>query len=165
MFQGSRNMKALFIGRFQPYHKGHHHAIQQALDEHELVIGVGSSGKEGTRENPLSYGERKQVLENCLGDMDIVPLEDQDDNDRWLDLVEEKIDFQLAISGNRLVQRLLQGRGYEVRDPDYLKPGEYSGTEVRRRLREGEEWKDFVPGCSLELLERFGFEERVQKEG
>ncbi|MEM5834941.1 MAG: adenylyltransferase/cytidyltransferase family protein, partial [Candidatus Aenigmatarchaeota archaeon] len=36
-------MKALFILRAQPFHKGHLYAIKKAAKKFEVIIGIGSS--------------------------------------------------------------------------------------------------------------------------
>jgi len=47
----------LIIGRFQPFHKGHLHAIEHALKEvDELIIAVGSSQYVNTEDNPWRKG-------------------------------------------------------------------------------------------------------------
>ena len=51
--------RGLFIGRFQPFHLGHLKDIKRAIQEvDELVIGVGSSNEECTKENPFTVEER-----------------------------------------------------------------------------------------------------------
>jgi nicotinamide mononucleotide adenylyltransferase len=42
--------------------------IQQALDQGitKLIIGIGSSNKEFTAENPFTYEERKQMIEHSV---------------------------------------------------------------------------------------------------
>lgn len=58
---------ALYIGRFQPLHKGHHATIQAALSEfNELIILIGSSQESRTCKNPWSYIERKRMIEQTL---------------------------------------------------------------------------------------------------
>lgn len=152
---------ALFIGRFQPFHKGHFNAATTAAARHDLVIGIGSAQHAHTRDNPMSFTERKTVLENCLDNPEIVRLEDQDDNAAWTAMVEETVDFDRVISGNSLVRELL-GKNHPVEDPDYLRPKVYSGTHIRQRIAAGREWKHLVPSCSLKILRKVGFAERVR---
>lgn len=154
--------RALFIGRFQPLHKGHLNALTSAVERYELVVGIGSAQEQGTKDNPLSADERQQILEHCLDDPVVVRFPDQEDNDTWTDMVAETVDFDVVVSGNELVRKLLGDRGYVVEDPDYLKPEQYSGTHIRERIAAGDDWEHLIPGCSLELLQRYDFERRVQ---
>lgn len=156
--------RALFIGRFQPFHKGHLNAVTAAAENSDLTVGIGSAQKQGTMKNPLSFAERKKVLTNCIPDtVPIVRLEDKADNAVWTEMVEETVDFDIVISGNPLVRRLIGERGYDVKDPDYLKPDLYSGTEIRRRIVAGEDWQHLVPNCSLTKLQEFDLVKRLQQ--
>lgn len=152
---------ALFIGRFQPFHKGHLNAATTAAERYDLVIGIGSAQHAHTPDNPLSFAERRRVLENCLDAPTIVRLEDQDDNAAWTRMVEDTVDFDRVISGNSLVRELL-GENHPVEDPDYLQPERYSGTYIRERIAAGRDWTHLVPDCSLTVLEQVGFAERVR---
>ena len=60
-------MKALLIGRFQPFHKGHLQAIKKILKEaNEVVIVIGSSQFKNTVENPFSAEERLEMIRQAL---------------------------------------------------------------------------------------------------
>lgn len=154
--------RAFFIGRFQPLHRGHHHAIEAAMERYDIVLGIGSAQASGTRDNPLSADERTRVLRGCFPDIETVTIPDQHDNEAWLDLMEETVDFDVGISGNDLVRRLLRSRGYTVEDPDMRDPDRFSGTAIRERIAAGEDWRDRVPDCALDPLEDVGFAERVR---
>jgi len=55
--------RALFIGRFQPFHNAHLIDIKNVLkDVDEVIIAIGSSQEKNTLENPFSYNERKQMM-------------------------------------------------------------------------------------------------------
>jgi len=59
--------RALFIGRFQPFHNGHLHvatALSKRFDE--VIIGIGSSQEKNTSQNPFSYNERKNMISKAL---------------------------------------------------------------------------------------------------
>ena len=52
-------MKALYIGRFQPFHKGHLKILQKLAKKYdEIIIGIGSSQYSNTLENPFTSEER-----------------------------------------------------------------------------------------------------------
>ena len=79
----------LFIGRFQPLHFGHIDALNQARKKGitEFIIGIGSSNKEHTAENPFTYEERKTMISKILKTLgikfSIYPLPDVDSDEDW----------------------------------------------------------------------------------
>ena len=60
-------MKALFIGRFQPFHIGHLKVILEASKKYKkIIIGIGSSQYCNTIDNPFTYEERKLMIDESL---------------------------------------------------------------------------------------------------
>ena len=60
-------MKALFIGRFQPFHLGHLLLLQRLSKQYdEFIIGIGSSQYQNTYDNPFSEEERRQMIIQSL---------------------------------------------------------------------------------------------------
>lgn len=58
----------VFIGRFQPFHYGHKHVIDEALKVSERVIVlVGSSDESRTQRNPWTFQERYTMIRYGLG--------------------------------------------------------------------------------------------------
>lgn len=53
----------VYIGRFQPKHKAHHHNGKKALElgKHVLII-IGSSGEKPKVDNPFTFNERKEMF-------------------------------------------------------------------------------------------------------
>ena len=59
--------RGLIVGRFQPYHFGHHVAIKKIIDDvDELIIVVGSSKESHSRKNPFTAGERIEMIVTAL---------------------------------------------------------------------------------------------------
>lgn len=120
---------------------------------------IGSSEKSREEDNPFSFEERKELIEECF-DISINRLEDEGKdekgNRKWADKLEELVGEETLVSGNELVQRICnEYTDIDVREPDYTDPGVYSGTKIRRRVRSGEEWLYLVPECSADRLENF----------
>ena len=152
-------MKAAFIGRFQPFHQGHHHAIEKCREEFdELKIVIGSAETSRTEKNPLKAEEREEIIRSCFPEIEITYIEDEERDDegnrKWIKKLEQKTDAEVLITQNDLVKSLAEKHtNLEVREHELYEKELYSGTEVRRRIRSGEEWRYLVPGCAKESIE------------
>lgn len=57
----------LYIGRFQPFHKGHLNVVEEALNHcDKLIIAIGSAQEFGTEKNPFSFELRKELISRSL---------------------------------------------------------------------------------------------------
>jgi nicotinamide-nucleotide adenylyltransferase len=64
--------RGLYLGRFQPYHLGHHEVLKQiAREVDEIVVGIGSAQKSHEKENPFTAGERVLMVSRALEEFDI----------------------------------------------------------------------------------------------
>ena len=89
----------IFIGRFQPVHKGHIHAIGIAASQVEkLYILVGSANQCRSIKNPWTFDERKQMLalklhSERITNYEIIPLNDHKYSDtQWMSDVRATIE-------------------------------------------------------------------------
>lgn len=141
----------LFIGRFQPFHNGHLKSITNISNElDELVIGVGSADSSHTSENPFTAGERIRMIDKSLEleetNVYIVPIVDIERNSVWVGHVESLCPrFDTVYTNNNLVSRLFKESGYNLENHEKVRRDELSGTEVRRRIVEDENWEALVP--------------------
>ena len=149
----------LIIGRFQPFHNGHFEVIRNISEECDgLVIGIGSADLSHTFENPFTAGERHLMISRALkgSAMDnfyIVPIVDINRYSVWVSHVESLVPpFNTIYSNNPLTRRLFREAGYEVRDSPLFNREVYSGTEIRRRMAEGEDWEHLVPEGVVEVI-------------
>lgn len=148
--------KTVFIGRFQPLHKGHRNVIQDHIQEEGFAVVIGSADKEREEENPLSAGEREKILKACFPDLEVLHLEDEgqdeEGNRRWIENL-KGLGAEKVISRNDLVKELVaKDAELELIQQEMYDPEIYSGTEVRRRIRSGEEWRYLVPECCEEEI-------------
>jgi nicotinamide-nucleotide adenylyltransferase len=132
----------------------------------ELVIG--SAGESRTEKNPLTGREREEIIRECFPDIEILRLEDEERNEegnrRWAEKLEEKISAEILLTRNELVKDLIEAyTDLQVEEQDMYDEDLYSGTEVRRRIRSGEEWRYLVPECSKKRVEELT--EIVKKTG
>jgi len=161
--------RGFYIGRFQPYHNGHHNVVQSIAEEvDELVLGIGSAGDSHSQHDPFTAGERIMMITKSLVDSDLVtyavPIEDLDRNSVWVSHVQSMSpDFDVAYSNNPLVIQLFTEAGVEVRQSPMYNREVLEGTEVRERMIEGDDWETLVPDAVAEVLDEIDGIERIQR--
>jgi bifunctional NMN adenylyltransferase/nudix hydrolase len=59
----------VFIGRFEPFHNGHHTVVTHALKQaKKLIVLIGSAGKPRSTKNPWNTNEREVMIRAAAGD-------------------------------------------------------------------------------------------------
>lgn len=143
--------RGLYLGRFQPYHLGHHQVLKQIAKEvDEIIIGIGSAQKSHEIENPFTAGERVLMVSSALEEFNIkhyvIPIEDIQRNSLWVSHVKSMVPpFEIAYTNNPLVIELLSEAGIRVKQSPLFKRNNYSGTEIRRRMLADDKWEHFIP--------------------
>ena len=154
-------VRGILIGRMQPVHNGHMEVIKRILEEvDEIVIGIGSAQLSHEVKDPFTAGERILMMTQALAEIDvdpsryyIIPMQDINFNAIWASHVKMLTPpFSIVYSGNPLVKQLFAEEGYEVRQPPLYDRIHLSGTEVRRRILENENWQELVPKATVNLL-------------
>lgn len=152
-------MKALFIGRFQPFHKGHLKVIKDLSKKYdEVIIGIGSSQYRDTIDNPFSFEERKMMIErslekNSIKNYRIVSIPDIHNPPKWVDHVLSIVsDFDVVVSNNSFTKKLFEERNYKVEGTKMYRKDVYSGKEIRKRIKNDEKWKHLLPKPVIDLI-------------
>ena len=163
--------RGLFIGRFQPFHNGHLHVVKDILSENdEIIIGIGSAQDSFSLKNPLTAGERIEMIRDLAKGMGflerviIVPIPDIHENMVWPARVMELVPkFDRVYSGNELVLALFENFGVKTIRIKHVNRYIYQGSVIRNKIISGEDWKDLVPEKVYQFLKRVGFEERIKR--
>ncbi len=164
--------RGLFIGRFQPPHLGHIHAIKAALGEcDELIVAVGSAQYSHTLENPFTAGERIEMLRKALVEegvdasrVHIVPVPDVGEHSLWVARVKSFCPgFQVVYTNNPLVKRLFEEEGYEVKSIDLYQRDLEMGARIRELMLEGRGWEGLVPRSVAEYIKSIRGVERLRE--
>ena len=152
-------MRALYIGRFQPYHLGHHAVIKgMAAEAEEIIICIGSAQRSHELEDPFTAGERylmisKSLRDDGISNFYVVPILDVNWNAVWVSHVESLIPpVDVVFTNNPLIERLFKEQDYNVRVPLLFNRKEYSGSEIRRRILNNESWESLVPQAVVAVL-------------
>ncbi|USZ73174.1 nicotinamide-nucleotide adenylyltransferase [Natronosalvus halobius] len=160
--------RGFYIGRFQPYHNGHHTMVERiAEDVDELVLGVGSAGDSHSTRNPFTAGERIMMLTKAVQEFDLttyaVPIEDLERNSVWVSHVQSMSpDFDVAYSNNPLVVQLFRESGVDIRQSPMFNREVLEGASVRERMIDDEDWESLVPDAVVEVVEEINGIERIQ---
>jgi bifunctional NMN adenylyltransferase/nudix hydrolase len=159
---------AVFIGRFQPFHKGHLEACRQALQvADKLIILVGSATSSPNIRNPFSFEERKEmILANLLSYSSkilIIPIRDYYYSDpAWLAQVQKSV----SVASNNSNSIALIGfkkdetsyyldlfPQWENVDVDCI--DETNATDVRKNYFSSLDFKANLPQQTVAFLEKF----------
>ncbi len=163
--------RALFLGRFQPYHNGHQALIDhiiQSPDVDELVIAVGSAQWSHTLRDPFTAGERIMMIAKALAGIRmtsyVLPIEDIERNSLYVAHIRSLTPpFQAVYSNNTLVQELFSEAGFAVKPLPFVERQKYEGTKIRDLMLHGEEWRSCVPRAVAEVLDEIKGIERLRQ--
>jgi len=154
--------RGLFVGRFQPFHKGHLEVVKKIMKEaDELVIIVGSSQYSHRRDNPFTTGERITMIRKALQEEDIqlsriwiIPVPDIHQHALWVSqIVGYSPKFDVVYANEPVTSRLFMEAGFRVESMPFIKRRVYLATEIRKRMLAGENWKELVPSSVAEFIE------------
>jgi nicotinamide-nucleotide adenylyltransferase len=147
-------MKAVFVGRFQPFHKGHLKVVERYSDKYEVEVVIADAGSR-TRDNPLGPEERRDIIEQCI-DHEVRVQQDFPDNDgKWAEQLVNMTGADSVITRNDWTRKAVaQNTDVEIIEQELHRRSMYSGTEVRTRIRSGDEWRYLVPQCCVDEIEK-----------
>lgn len=164
-------LPVLFIGRFQPLHKGHSHILEEIFArEHRVFIVIGSAEASFTPTNPFTAGERIQMILGVLDSLEIpceryliVPIPDIHNYSLWVKhIVRYLPTFGKVYTGSETVRKLFSEQEIPVTMIAHHRRRVLSGTEARRRLQKGGDWKAIVPPTVATLIEELDGAKRIK---
>ena len=159
-------MRALYVGRFQPFHKGHLHNVTAILEENdELLIAVGSAQYSHTVKDPFTCGERIEMIRRAVDDphMIIVPIPDLNIHGLWVShLCNLTPRFDRVYSNDPLTVRLFTEAGYEVTSLPLYKREIYTATKIREKIIQEEPWENDVPAKVATFIKKIQGDQRLR---
>jgi len=168
MVQRVKKTKALFIGRFQPFHTGHFLTILDIGAKHsEVIIGIGSADDGFTEENPFTAKEREQMIKLSLEEQkfawSIYHIPDIDNDEEWVSHVKGIVGhFDVAYSGNDRCIELFQKAGTQTLTQKMIQRHRFWGTEIRKRILQRKKWEGLVPEPVAQYLQQIHAGERIR---
>lgn len=90
-YQGTKF--GMVIGRFQPFHFGHEHIINEIiLDGKTPIVLITSDNYKNPERNPLSFLQRMTLIETVFpGECICINIEDNDCWDTWYDTIVQEL--------------------------------------------------------------------------
>jgi nicotinamide-nucleotide adenylyltransferase len=164
--------RGVFVGRFQPFHKGHLEVIKKIIkDVDELVVIVGSSQYSHRLDNPFTAGERITMIRKALEEAEImlqkiwiIPVPDVHQHGLWVcQIVSYAPKFDAVYSNEPLTSRLFKEAGFKVEPLPFIKRDVYLATEIRKRMITKENWKELVPSSVANFIDDIGGDVRLRE--
>jgi nicotinamide-nucleotide adenylyltransferase len=164
----------LFIGRFQPFHKGHLATVRFALGKvDQLVIVVGSAQRSHEPKNPFTAGERIRMIKETLDSEKIdvnriliIPVPDVDVHSLWTRQVDMLVPkYDVVFANDPFTLMLFKESGVKTSEAPLVDRKEMQATEVRSRMAAGGKWEDLVPAPVVKIIREIDGVERVKAIG
>ncbi len=163
--------RGVYIGRFQPFHLGHLHAIEHILSEvEELIIIIGSAQYSHTLNNPFTAGERITMVYRALAEARIassryfvIPIRDMHVHMMWVAEVKGYCPkFEVVYSNEPLTRRLFTEAGFPVKSIPFSRRHLYLATNVRWKMLKDENWSELVPRSIVDYIKQIDGVERLR---
>lgn len=161
----------LFIGRFQPFHKGHLGAVKFALAKVDLlVIVVGSAQKSHEPRNPFTAGERIRMIKESLdfervnaSKILIIPVPDVDVHSLWTRQVDMLVPkYEVVFANDPFTLILFRERGVKTIEAPMVNRGKMQATGIRSKMASGGKWEELVPAAVARIIKEIDGVERVK---
>lgn len=163
--------RGLYVGRFQPFHLGHLHAIKYILSEvDEVIIVIGSAQYSHRPDNPFTAGERVTMIRKALDEAEIspsrywiIPIRDMHIHMMWVAEVKGYTPkFEYVYSNEPLTRRLFMEAGFPVKSIPFNKRHVYLATEIRDRMVKNKSWTELVSKSVAEYVNKIDGVARLQ---
>lgn len=163
--------RGLFVGRFNPFHKGHLKAVQHILEqEDEIIIAIGSTQQSHTISDPFTAGERLLMIRAAMKEAEVPPdrvyivtIPDIHRNSVWVSHLRSYCPpFMRVYTNNSLTRRLFVEAGMEVRSTGPFNRVDFKGAQIREFMAEGTKWRHMVPKAVLDVIESVDGLDRIK---
>ncbi len=164
--------RALYPGRFQPFHLGHLEVVKWTLQKaDQVIVLIGSSQESHTLSNPFTAGERIEMIRYALDEEGIepsryflIPVPDIMMNSVWAYHVKTYVpSFDVVVARNPLVIRLFKEANVEVVEPPMFYREKYNSTVIRKMMINGEDWGKLVPKSVYNYIKSIKGDDRLRE--
>lgn len=169
-------MPALFIGRFQPFHKGHLDALTKIIKENDLTyVGIGSTDENEQELNPFTCAERYEMIELALTNAQIplekfriIPVPNIANFTLWPQHIETYIPpFEKIYTGSPIVAQLFTDYNRKLKTPYEIvrieKTLPVSATKIRAQILSDGNWEEMVSQTTAKLIRQWNGIQRIKQ--
>tara|TARA_B100001758_G_scaffold245809_1_gene259570 strand:+ start:537 stop:1067 length:531 start_codon:yes stop_codon:yes gene_type:complete len=127
----------IVLGRFQPFHRGHEHLVEVALDKGPTIIAIGSSEAEMSMSNPWNADEREAMIRAWLDGREakIVQIPDINDPPNWVEHATKFHGEGVLVTSDESTKELYEESGFTVDWVDLSNRESFEGWRVRATLK------------------------------
>lgn len=171
---------ALYVGRFQPFHKGHLHVIKDIIlkKNDRIIIVVGSAEKNFIDKNPMTAGERFTLIDEALqaakipsNKYRIIPVRNVNNYALWVNHINVYVpSYDRLYTGSKIVKACYDHKYTHLHRKNKLGPEiiqidrnhvPISATEVREAIIQNEKWEQLVPKTVAATMKKWHIPERI----
>lgn len=162
------NERVLYVGRFQPFHKGHYKVIEGLISQFdEIVIVIGSSQESYTQKNPFTASERWMMLKSSLSNKNnifIVPVADINSHYLWYKYLDMLLPpYNYVACNDPFTMEIAKEADKKIYKIPFYNREIYSGTNIRSLMAQGGKWEEYVPLQSVKIIKKINGDKRVMK--
>lgn len=160
----------LYVGRFQPFHKGHLDAIDQMIDNgvDNIIMGIGSMQEKGTEKNPFSWDERVEMIKRGVEGKDAkfvyFPIPDFNNKELWTKYIQKNtpVTFSEIYSDNDWTLDCFNDI-YGIKSIRLEQRLDICATDIRYEMSsQDESWREKVPKGVEQYLDKIDGAQKVR---
>lgn len=159
----------IFIGRFNPPHKGHISLIKNLLKEvDKLIILIGNADERNTKRNPFSGKERIQMIKAYLKEERIpekrVKVLTIKKGKRWEEKIENLLktckNCDVLFTNNKHIINLIKDK---IKIKGFRRIGKVSSTRIKHAMHKNKKWEHHTGKSVAKIIREIRGVERIKK--
>mgnify|MGYP006191211955 FL=1 len=131
------------LGRFQPFHNGHHYLVEKAIalakDSDEVIVAVGSSQLQYEPNNPWTAEERVAMISSWADKnnykITIVTIEDINDAPNWVSHASNSHGEGTLVTSDGPTAQLYKQAGWPIEIIEMSQRKDLEGWRIRQTLK------------------------------
>lgn len=170
---------ALFLGRFQPFHKGHLYVIKEILKKNDrVIIAIGSAENNYLPANPFTAAERFEMIDAAMKEAKIpaekyciIPIRNINNYQLWVNHVNSYVPHYTRVyTGSKLVRACYEGKYSKPSEKNKVGPEivqlkrhlNISATKVRDTITANKNWETLVPKAVAKIIKTLDGPKRLK---